>query len=167
MAVTLRVRNIEAVTEQLALGTAQPRIQMSLVLDGPAVDYALVWEWGRMDCEPGPKTVWGSNPDGETAVLTKTAPGGYIRVNRLRYGQYIREEVANAKLNKLKPSQWNGALKLALGRAAQRCARLIAQTAPIDSGELREEIANMAIMDSSGQPIHALDIVGLRKRLKI
>lgn len=140
MGVSLRVKNIEAVTEAMALGGAHPVVRLNLVVTGDAARYALIWEWGRVSCSPGPKTLWGTNPDGETRVMTKTAPSGFIRINRYKYRDIIKEELAAIRWSRLKPSEWNAAVTRALRRAAPRIAQLISDTAPIDTGDLREAI---------------------------
>src|SRR5262252_3769706 len=108
---------------------------------GKAAAYALVWEWGSARItKPGPKTTWGTNPAGDTVVLTLTAPYGYIRVNKDQYLSIPREEVKNARLTRVKPENFENALKDALSRAEIRCSLLISETAPIDSGDLRMSI---------------------------
>jgi hypothetical protein len=160
--VTLKVKNIEALTEQLALGHARPRILLGLQVSAEVAMRALVWEWGRVTCQPGPKTLWSENFQGETVVLTKTAPFGYIRVNRAKYRQFIREEIKNLNMAKLKPSQWNPALEQALRRAAKRCAELMAATAPVDSGRLREEIQAAKVVD-----VTTADVASVRTGLSL
>ncbi len=158
MAVSLRVKDVDALTEQMALGSARPVVKVNLIIRGPAADYALVWEWGRVDINPGPKTQWGTNPDGETRVLTKTAPLGFIRVNRLKYKAIIREEIEAVAWGKLRPSQWNPMVEKCLHKAAKRIAKLIAETAPIDTGQLREAI--VAVTQDSVQ--ETVDTMGIR-----
>lgn len=162
MAVTLRVKNVDALTERLALGKTRARITLGIQLNGPAAEYGLIWEWGKVSIQPGPKTLWSTNPDGEEVVLTKTAPFGYIRVNRTMYRRYIKEEVAKINFHGLPPSQWNPQLEKALNRAAKRCANLIAETAPEDSGELKNEIREAEIVDTSN-----VDALSIQKRLSL
>jgi hypothetical protein len=148
MPVTLRVKNVDAITEQLALGRARPRIRMAIMVSPEVMARAFVWEWGRVGIQPGPKTTWSVNFDGQEVVLTRTAPNGYIRVNRKQYKSFIIEEINKIHFAGLKPSQWNPEFEKALRRAAKRSAQLIAQTAPWDTGRLREEIESAAIEDA-------------------
>lgn len=141
MSVTLKVRNIDSITKLFDMGLgARPTIGLQLVVQGPAAAYALVWEWGRVDINPGPKTMLSTNPDGDQAVMTITAPNGFIRVNRAKYRVIVREEFAAVAWNKVKPANIPKQVRLLLKRAALRCADLIAETAPIDSGDLRYAI---------------------------
>jgi len=122
-------------------GDISPQITGGVKVVGPPAAYALVWEWGSVRLtKPGPKTTWGENPAGERVILTITAPYGYIRVNKFQYIHILKEEVQNARLNKVSPDNWENALKDAMSRAEIRCALLISSTAPIDSGDLRTSI---------------------------
>lgn len=163
MAVTLKVKNIDRLTEALAGGFSAPVVRFLVTVSGEASRYAWIWEWGRVGINPGPKTTWGTNPDGQLRVMTITAPSGFIRVNRWRYKQIIREEVGNVRWSQVKPSGVNKAVQAALERAAKRCADLVSETAPIDTGALREAIKVIG-------PVQAeqvtTDTVGLRPKLK-
>jgi hypothetical protein len=106
----------------------------------PATVYGLIWEWGRISCNPGPKTLWSTNPLGETRVMTKTAPHGWVRVNRERYLRIMKERFSQLHLNGVPPREWNRLLQTLLGVVASDCAELMAETAPIDTGNLRESI---------------------------
>lgn len=147
MAVTLRVKNLDRMADSLrkAAGT-RPSVRFGLNITGPAAAYALVWEFGRVGIKPGPKTTWGTNPDGERVVLTKTAPRGYIRVNRAKYRKFVREEMKKIQWSRMNISQVRGAVEWALQKAAARCADLIADTAPYDTGDLRSAIRAVKIV---------------------
>jgi hypothetical protein len=149
MAVTLRVKNIDKLTERIALGTARPRIRMQIIVRGPAARYALIWEWGRITCEPGPKTMYSDNPAGETRVMTITAPHGFIHIHKNEYKTIIKEEMRKIKFKTLKPSQWNPAVQAAFDRAAKRCANLISNSAPYDTYRLQTAIVSRLPEDAS------------------
>ena len=163
--VTLKIKNVDALVSQFKLGMgARPTVNMRLSVSGPAADYALVWEWGRVDCQPGPKTLWGVNPDGETAVMTKTAPYGFIRVNREKYRQFVLEELTKINWRRVGVAKIPKKVWEALEEAAKRCADLIAETAPIDTGALRAAIRSFAV--SSGEAEEATqDFISVRARV--
>jgi len=140
--VTLKAKDPERIAEALLLGNEyRPTIRLRLSVTGEVADYALIWEWGRVTCQPGPKTMWSTNPDGQTVVMTKTAPNGFIRVNQAKYRQFVKEELKKIPWKKIKKfRQIPPEIEEALFRAASRCANLIAQSAPIDTGALREAI---------------------------
>ena len=143
---------------------ARPTVRLNLNIMGPAAAYALVWEWGRVDINPGPKTVYSTNPAGEAVVLTKTAPYGYIRVNKQRYVEFVRDEFGKVVWRKLKPKQFPNAIEWALRKAAVSCADLIAETAPYDTGALHDAIR--AVMVSAGAEVQEVnDRVSLRLRV--
>lgn len=162
MAVTLRATNLDKLAGQFDMGLgARPTIRMQIVVRGPAASYAFTWEWGRVDINPGPKTLWGTNPDGEQAVMTKTAPSGFVRVNRAKYRQIIKEELQAVPFHKLLLKAYPAAIKAALGRAANRCGAIIAATAPVDTGALREAIVSVDIPNGG----KAIDSIGVRARI--
>ena len=115
-------------------------------LDAVAAVRGAVWEWGRVDINPGPKTLWSTGPGGE-AVLTITAPHGWIRVNRDQYIRILKDELKRANFSGTAPGQWPGMLRTVLGLAAERCANLMAVTAPVDTGLLRASIHPVAEND--------------------
>lgn len=139
MAVTLEIKNI---APAVAAFSAIPDVVNSGVkIVGPASEYALVWEWGSSRItQPGPKTTWGTNPNGETVILTLTAPNGYIRVNQEAYKQYINEELGKLQLSRKPIKEWGKLITGAMHEAAIRAAILIGDSAPIDTGELRSSV---------------------------
>ena len=140
MAVSVRVKNIDALAQRLAAGAARPYISVRVTVSGPAAAYAYVWEWGRITCKPGPKTVWSTNPLGEERVMTVTAPFGFIWMNRREFRKAIHEEMAKIHFNSLKPSDWPDRIQRAFDAAGEKCADIIADDAPIDTGALRDAI---------------------------
>jgi hypothetical protein len=166
MAVTLRVKNIDAFTKQFDMGLGvRPTVRVNLTLTGPAAAYSAVWEWGRVDVNPGPKTLWSTNPDGDRVVLTRTAPFGWIRVNRQQYRNFIREELAKIQWHRVKPKQIPGLVQWALQKAASRCADLMAATAPYDTGQLRAAILALSIITGDEQQV-TFDTLSLRTRVR-
>lgn len=166
MGVTVKVKNVEKFVAQFRFGLgARPTIHVSLKITGPAAAYALVWEWGRVDVSPGPKTVWGTNPDGRTTVLTKTAPYGYIRVNKEKFRQIVRAEMKKVRWDTVSPRQIPNMVFWALTKAAPLIADLIAETAPVDTGQLRDAIRALVIIGPGGTQ-QVVDVVKVRARLK-
>jgi hypothetical protein len=167
MSVSLKIKNLERIPElfQLGLG-ARPSVRLILAVTGPVTKYFDVWEWGRVTCKPGPKTQWGVNPAGDTVVMTRTAPMGFIRVNRDRYREIIRGEVMKRlKWKHIPLKQIPEAIQWGLHNAAPMCADLIAETAPFDTYALREAIrAAMAVTDN--EPV-AVDIIAVRARVHL
>ena len=152
MGVTLRVANIDKFISQFDMGLGvRPSVRVSLTLTGPAAAYGLVWEWGRVDINPGPKTQWSTNPDGERVVLTRTAPFGWIRVNRQQYRNFVREEMAKIQWHRIKITQIPAMVNWALSKAAGRCADLMAATAPYDTGQLHDAILALSVVSGDVQ----------------
>lgn len=147
MAVTLRVQGLGSVTA--ALQSLPGLMQAGVKVNGESAAYALVWEWGYATraIEPGPKTQWGINPAGESKVLTIVAPTGYIRVNRNEYERILREEFHKAEIGEKPISEWEAAMTVILNNAAERCADIIRDAAPVDSGQLRSEIVPANVSD--------------------
>lgn len=165
MPVLMKIRNIDRIKNAFLSGLGiRSTVRIVLIVQGPAAAYALVWEWGRIGIRPGPKTQWGSNPEGGIAVMTKTAPSGFIRVNRAKYRQIIREEFAAHGWSRTKPENFDKNIVDVLKYAAARCADLTADTAPIDTGQLRAAI-RIARIDQADTDI-TTDILYSRGRLK-
>lgn len=166
MSVTLKVKNIDRFVQQFKFGTgARPTIRVGIKITGPAAAYAMVWEWGRADVKPGPKTQWGINPDGDRVVLTRTAPSGFIRVNRGKFRLIIRDEMKKIVWSRITPKEIPNAVQWALTKAAPRIADLIAETAPVDTGQLRAAIRAVSIVGPGGIQ-SVVDTVPVRARLR-
>jgi hypothetical protein len=149
MPVTMGVKNLDRLAEAFDEGAgSRPTIQMGVKVVGPAAAYAMVWEWGSARLtKPGPKTTWGVNPAGEVVILTLTAPNGYIRIHKPEYRQIIREEMNLIPWNEMGPRQIRKKIAEALAAASQRCAELIAESAPYDTGELEKSIVAITTDD--------------------
>jgi hypothetical protein len=125
--------------------------------------YALVWEFGRVGIKPGPKTVLSTNYEGEEVVLTIQAPHGYIRIHQEDYKQIMADEFSKADWANTPMNRWDALLRDVVNNAAARCAELIIEGAPVDSGDLVMSIEPVEVGDSilgSEQP-GALDIGAL------
>jgi hypothetical protein len=149
MAVTLRVSGLGSVAA--AFESLPTTMEAGVKVTGESVAYALVWEWGyaTRKIQPGPKTQWGTNPDGESKVLTIVAPSGYIRVHRTEYEQVLRDEFSKSGLHLLPLSRWEEAMTVLLNKAADRCTEIIRDAAPVDSGQLRSDIQPATVGDSA------------------
>lgn len=156
----MTIEGLDALEKQF--GALPPVVRAGVKLTGPAVAYGLVWEWGSVRLtQPGPKTTWGTNPNGETRILTIKAPHGWIRVNRQQYVTFANAELAKVQWASLPVSKWRVAAAEALYRAAKKCAVLMEETAPVDTGQLVSGIVAVnepdPILDISGSE---LDISG-------
>jgi len=110
-------------------------------IEGPAAAYGLVWEWGNArQTKKGPKTVRGTNPDGERVWLSIQAPHGYIRVSLPLYNAIIKQELAKVRFTNTATGRVSQELEKAAVRAVKRIAKIIQDHAPVDSGELRDDI---------------------------
>lgn len=119
-------------------------IQGGIGVFGSAAAYALVWEYGapppwRMK-KPGPKTLWGMNPKGEIKIMTRTAPEGYISIHEDEMWPILAEEIAKVKFNSKTADGIRLELEVAIDNASQRFARIVSDSAPFDSGDLRSQI---------------------------
>jgi hypothetical protein len=141
--VSLKIEGLDRLDSQLR--SLPDVIEGGVKVVGAAAAYALVWEWGSARLsQPGPKTLWSTNPDGNPAILTKTAPLGYIRVNHDEYLRVLKQELALADWADKVVAQWPEMIKKHMIKVSDICAAIIAQTAPIDTGQLRESLVAVA-----------------------
>lgn len=142
---SLQEKSVEALKELLdgvkEASNAGP-VRGGVLSQGDAAAYALVWEWGNIrQVKQGPKTVRSTNPDGEEVWLSIQAPQGYIRINEPEFIQILQNQLGDMDLE-----DWTdaediiGAMKQASVKAAEQIAEIIRETAPIDSGALRDSI---------------------------
>ncbi len=112
-------------------------VEAGLLATGDAAAYAEVWEWGNArQTEQGPKTVLGINPDGETVWLSTQAPMGYIAIHTDKYMMIIQDE-----LGKLALKGGEGTKAELVGvahQAMERIKEVVQETAPVDTGQLRD-----------------------------
>jgi hypothetical protein len=111
---------------------------------GPAAAYALVWEYGAPPPwhikKPGPKTLWGTNALGETKIMTRTAPDGYIAIHHDDLWPLLEKELSYVKFSSKNEDGIRLELEVAVDNATQAWARMISDSAPVDSGDLRSGI---------------------------
>jgi hypothetical protein len=106
---------------------------------GEAAAYADVWEWGNIrQSKPGPKTVLGTNPDGEQVWLSIQAPFGYIKIHENDYWDALKQELAKVKFSSTNAKGITEELAAAGKRAMKLCAQLISDSAPVDRGTLKD-----------------------------
>lgn len=104
---------------------------------GPAAAYADVWEWGNIrQHKPGPKTVLGTNPDGDMVWLSIQAPFGYIKINENQYWEVLKIELGKVKFKSTNPKDITRELEAASKRAMKLIAKIIGDHAPVDQGDL-------------------------------
>lgn len=116
-------------------------ITAGVAATGPAAAYAEVWEWGNIrQSKPGPRTVLGTNPNGKMVWLSVQAPFGYIRIHENDFWQALKEELKKVKFNSTNSEGITDELNAAARKAMKVCAQLIADSAPVDTGDLRDSI---------------------------
>ena len=108
---------------------------------GSASAYALVWELGSRRLQsPGPKTVWSVNRNKQRAILTKQAPFGYVGIAVNQMWPIIKDELSKVDFSGTDSRASVLRLQVAMDNAAQRIAKIVADLAPVDSGDLRSQI---------------------------
>lgn len=116
-------------------------VQSGVVSEGEAAAYALVWEWGNMrQTQKGPKTTMGINPDGQRVWLSIQAPFGYIRIHQGEFWKIILEQMEKARFDSPDTGVISDELRKVAFHSAKKIAKLIRDSAPVDSGELRGSI---------------------------
>lgn len=141
MTVTARLSGIDGLVE--ALQSLPARISSGVkTTDEKNYIKALVWDMGYVTrvIKPGPKTMWSVNVLGEPKVLTITAPTGFIRVQKQKYLAVLNDEFKKANFAQHGIDKWPELATTMMANAAQRCAAIVSQAAPIDKGDLRESI---------------------------
>lgn len=117
-------------------------VRGGVVSEGDGAAYALVWEWGNArQTKQGPKTVRGTNPDGEEVWLSIQAPEGYIRISEPVYIAILQEKLAGINFSDIS----NGsAIRKEILKASQEAAieiaEIIKENAPEDTGQLKNSI---------------------------
>lgn len=120
------------------LANIPPTVSGGIGVYGSAAAYALVWELGATKRKsPGPKTLWSVNWKGDIVILTRQAPRGYVGFISDQFWPIIEEELDKVDFG---ASSLNLRLEVAMDNASQRIARLVSDTAPVDSGDLRSQI---------------------------
>jgi hypothetical protein len=135
VAVSLDLDGLEEFLESLK--DLDQVVESGLVASGPAAAYAEVWEWGNArQTKQGPKTVMGINPDGETVWLSTQAPMGYISIHSDAFIGIVQEEMT--KLALAGGEGTNEELRQVTVNAMNRIKEIVAEHAPVDTGQLRD-----------------------------
>lgn len=104
---------------------------------GEAAAYADVWEWGNVrQTKPGPKTVLGTNPDGEEVWLSIQAPFGYIKIHENDYWEILKIQLGKVKFKGTTAKEITEELEDASLKAMKLIAQVVGDNAPIDKGDL-------------------------------
>ena len=112
-------------------------INAGIAAVGPAAAYSEVWEWGNIrQTKKGPKTVLGTNPDGESVWLSISAPHGYIKINENHFWDILKDELAKVKFKGTNPKEITEELQEAGRKAMKRCIPFLEDSAPVDTGQL-------------------------------
>lgn len=160
MPITMKIEGIDALVS--ALSSLPSDIQSGVKVTG-STNYikAMVWDLGYVTrtIKPGPKTMWSVNVYGDPKVLTITAPTGFIRINRAQYASILSDEFSKCNFSTTPIAQWPKMIEDMMSSAARRCSEIIAEGAPIDTGDLRQSI-EPALPDDSvfTEPEAAYDV---------
>ena len=138
MSVTLKIEGLGSLDR--AFSSLSKQEYSGVKADGESAAYALVWELGKINAKPGPKTLISTNADGDEVLLTIQAPHGYIRINRQIYLGILNEEFKTIKWNELPMTKWAEEAGKVLDLAAARCLEVIQQYVPVDTGQLLFEM---------------------------
>jgi len=124
-------------------------VEAGVGVEGPAAAYALVWEWGNArQTQIGPRTTVGTNPDGQKVFLSIQAPRGYIRVNSPLYWAALEQEMQKVKFMGSTPDAIREELETAATKTCKRIRDIIREYAPVDTGQLHDEIEVVDVGDS-------------------
>lgn len=130
----------------LSLSQLDFSVFAGVAASGPGTAYALVWELGNIRMtKAGPKTVMGHNPiSGETAFFSTQAPLGYVRVLVPVFMQIIVNEMRTVQWASANKAVIEKQIKNAAAVITQKMAQLVAQHAPVDTGDLQMSIVPIA-----------------------
>lgn len=136
------VQEIKKLLKSYEEAAAEGPVRGGVIVEGEAADYALVWEWGNArQTQKGPKTTLGTNPDGKQVWLTIQAPFGYIRINEGKYINIIETELDKLDFSEAEDGEdIRALLETAAFKASNQIAKVIADAAPYDTGQLRDSI---------------------------
>jgi hypothetical protein len=118
-------------------------IRGGVAVYGSAAAYALVWEFGALK-NVGPKTVMGANG----RIFSKQAPEGYVGIHQDDLFDIVVAELKNATIVGRTPSETKLRLEIISDNISQKWARLISDSAPADTGDLRAQIQYVESGDS-------------------
>lgn len=135
------VKELKKVLTSLQDAAKEGPVRGGVLSEGEAAAYALVWEWGNArQTQSGPKTVLGTNPDGDSVWLSIQAPTGYIRVNEDDYIRILEDQLSRMDLDIDTGDKIRKSMKEASATAGELIANVIRENAPKDSGDLRDSI---------------------------
>lgn len=124
-------------------------IKSGVAVVGDAAAYALVWEWGNLrQQKSGPKTVLGTNPDGEMVWLSSQAPFGWIRLHEDEYWDALKHELSKAKFDQPNAHAMTLELEKRAFNASKLIAEIMKEAAPKDSGDLADAVVAVSPSDS-------------------
>lgn len=152
--------NIDDLLEEFAQDAASAG---GVEVIGDAAAYALVWEWGnRRQKKKGPRTVQGVNPAGESVWLSSQAPFGYIRINEPHLNQITDDVLSEVTFEGQTQAAIKAELTASVNKISKAFAEVIADSAPVDSGLLRESIkpipAGDTILNQETDDYETLDL---------
>lgn len=114
-----------------------PEVNGGVAAYGEPAAYALVWEYGNLrQKKQGPRTVRGTNPDGESVWLSSQAPLGYVSVHENDFWAAINSRLEGMSLDG-DLDDWSEEMKSAIAMASQDIAGIIRENAPIGIGTKR------------------------------
>lgn len=139
--VTLETR-LDEIYAELAISA---KIEAGVGVTPPASDYALVWEFGNLrQHKKGPRTVRGTNlMTGAGAWMSSQAPTGYVRVNEPIFWNTINQGLSRVSFKAAGPGDIVKRLEAAANKMADSMAKTIKETAPIDTGALRDSVVSV------------------------
>lgn len=114
-------------------------IKVGVAVVGDPAAYALVWEWGNTrQTQPGPRTVLGTNPNGEMVWMSSQAPFGYIRRNEEHFWDALENSLGKVRFDQPDAHSMTLELERAAVRAAKMVVEILHENAPRDSGDLAD-----------------------------
>jgi hypothetical protein len=138
------VKELKKLLSGMEGASSKGPVRGGVMSEGDAAAYALVWEWGNArQTQKGPKTVLGTNPDGEQVWLSIQAPFGYIRINEDQYLMILQDEMEKADFGDFEADTIRLELELISMRAGDRIAEVIRRSVPVDTGNLQESIVRV------------------------
>jgi hypothetical protein len=122
-------------------------ISGGIAIFGPAAAYGFVWELGSLRLQqPGPRTVWGSNRDGDRRIMSSQAPRGYVGIISDQFWPIIEAAIQKVDFGG-KSIQLQ--LEVAIDNASQKIANMVRNLAPVgETGDLRTGIQGLDSSDT-------------------
>jgi hypothetical protein len=146
LAPRMSIQNLEQFLIQIE-GIDRP-LSGGVAVYGVAAAYALVPDYG-WDRGPGPRTLWSTNVKGRKAIMSRQAPTGYAAIHEKEFWPIIQDELSKVKFDARSETEMRLRLEVAVDNASQRMAHIIAESAPVDSGDLKSGVQIIDSADSS------------------